>query len=55
MGQEVGLAAGPLGKGKLADGTLVTVGLTVKDFVHCKRSALTKALVTRPTFVRLVL
>ena len=38
MGQEVGLAAGPLGEGKLADGALVTVGLTVKDFVHCKAS-----------------
>ena len=33
----------------------MTVGLTVKDFVHCKRSALTKALVTRPTLVGLVL
>ena len=51
----MGLAAGPLCKGKLADGTLVTVGLTVKDFVDCKRSALTKALVTRPALVRLVL
>ena len=38
MGQQVGLAAGPLGEGKRADGALVTVGLTVKDFVHCKAS-----------------
>ena len=49
------LAAGPLAKGKFADGTLVTVGLTVQDLVHRQGSALTEALVALPAFVWLVL
>ena len=54
VGQEVSLAAGPLGEGQLADGTLVTVSLTVQDLVHCKGSALTKSFGAAPTLVRLV-
>ena len=44
-----------LGEGKLADGTLVTVGLTVQDLVHRQGPALTEALVAFPALVRLVL
>jgi len=44
-----------LGEGKLADGTLVTVGLTMQDLVHRQGPALAEALVTFPALVWFVL
>ena len=55
MSEEVSFTGGSLGEGKLADGTLVAVGLTVQDLVDCQGPALTEALVTLPALVGLVL
>ena len=44
-----------LGEGKFADGTLVTVCLTMQDLVHSQRTTLTEALVAFPALVGLVL
>ena len=44
-----------LGEGKLADGTLVTVFLTVQDLVDSQGTTLTEALVAFPTLVWFVL
>ena len=44
-----------LGEGKLADGTLVTVCLTMQDLVDGQGAALTEALVTFPALVGFVL
>ena len=55
VGQQVGLAAGPLGEAHLADGALVTVGLAVQDLVHRQGAALAEPLVALHALVRLVL
>ena len=44
-----------LGERELADGTLVTVSLTMEDLVHSQGPALTEALLALPALVGLVL